>query len=334
MIISKTPMRISFIGGGSDLPSFYNDEAGLIVAGALDKHVYVSVLEKFDDDVRLSYSETENVQNVANLRHDIARETLLDFGIYNKIEISSNSEIPSAGSGLGSSSSYAVGLITALNLHVHKMQKKPHEVAEKACEIEINILKKPIGKQDQYMAAFGGLKAIQFNPDGTVNVKFLTTSYESIKKLESRLVLMYTGVTRKADAILRHQSELIKKNPNTKLQIRDMVQLAKELEKDLNENNIDTLGELLDEAWNIKKTITHQISNDVIDNFYNVGKHCGAVGGKLLGAGGGGFILFYADEDSQKKIMKAFPDHIFSPVRFDTFGTKIIYDGNAEKTNF
>lgn len=326
MIITKTPLRIGFIGGGSDLPSYYNDNKGLIVAASLNKHVYINVSNKFEKDVRLCYSETETVEKVADLKHDIARSILLGYGIRDKIEVSSVAEIPSGGSGLGSSSSYAVGLINAINRHVHGYDLRPCEVANKACEIEISVLKKPIGKQDQYMAAFGGLQAIEFGPDEKVEVKNINLTLSSCEQLQRRLFLVYTGVTRKAESILKQQSELTKNNPDTRAQIREMVRLAEQLQHDLNDNNVNTLGELLDEAWNIKKRITSQISKPEIDEIYKMGKNWGASGGKLLGAGGGGFILFYADEDAQKRIKEKLSNYLISPVKFDFIGSHVIYE--------
>ena len=325
MIITKTPMRISFIGGGSDFLGYYKDDPGFVVAASLQKYVYINVMEKFDNDVRLSYSITEITNYVRQLSHDIARECLLNYGIQNKIEISSCSEIPSNGSGLGSSSSYAVGLINALNQYINNSPLSKEEIAKKACEIEIDILKKPIGKQDQYIASYGGIKSVQFNPSESVIVNDIA-SPKIYKHFEDNLLLVFTGITRKADSILKEQSDLVKNNSSTKSMIKDMVVLAKQLEKDIISNNPSTLGLLLDEAWNIKKNITKSISNSEIDYIYNTGKNSGASGGKLLGAGGGGFVLFYADKDAQKNIRHKLSDYIFIDVKLDRDGSKIIYN--------
>jgi len=330
MIITKTPLRISFIGGGSDIPSYYLEDEGFVVSASLAKYIYINVMDKFDSDVRLSYSVTEIVDDARNLSHDIAREVLLSYDINNQIEISSCSEIPSNGSGLGSSSSYAVGLINAIHKHKYSNVLSKYELADKACDIEINRLKKPIGKQDQFIASFGGIKSIQFNSNEDIVVKDISTD-RIYRKLENNLILVFTGITRKADIILKEQSNLIKKNATTKNAIKEMTVLAKELERDFLSNSVSNLGILLDEAWKIKKSITSSIANEKIDHIYNVGKANGAMGGKLLGAGGGGFILFYADKDSQEKIKSALSEYIFIDAKLDRKGSQIIYDSNQPR---
>lgn len=328
MIITKTPLRISFIGGGSDISTFYLEEEGVVVSAGLSKYIYINVMEKFDNNVRLSYSTTEIVDSSRKLSHDIARECLLRYNIYDKIEISSCSEIPSNGSGLGSSSSYAVGLLNALNKYKENIELNRECLADAACEIEINTLKKPIGKQDQYIASYGGIKSIRFKSNNSVEVKDLSND-AIYKHLENNLLLVFTGITRQADSILKEQYSLTKNNQSTKSMIRDMVDLARQLEIDLLGNNPSNLGILLDETWNIKKKITKSIANEKIDHIYSIGKENGAIGGKLLGAGGGGFILFYADKDSQNRIKKELYDYTFLNVNLDRDGSKIIY--NSEK---
>lgn len=321
MIISRTPLRVSFCGGGTDLSSYYLKEYGAVTTTAINKYMYVTVNKRFDDDIRVGYSQTETVDNVDKLKHDLVRECLRLMEIKKKIEVTTIADVPGKGTGLGSSSSLAVGLLNAL--HAFKDKYAPAErLAKQACSVEIDMLKKPIGKQDQYIAAYGGLKHIQFSPDENVLVENIICSKSTKKELEENLLLFYTGATRKAEDILSEQT----KNTPKKIEIlRKMRDLALELRDSIVENNINSFGELLDRNWHYKKQLAGGITNQVIDDYYEKAKKAGAIGGKLLGAGGGGFLLFYCPEEKQKRLKQALQDLREEPFRFEPHGSKIIF---------
>ena len=295
MIITRTPLRISFCGGGTDLSAYYKKDGGAVISSAIDKYIYVTVNKKFDDSVRVSYSMTEIVDDPQDLKHDIVRESLKMTGITGGIEITTIADIP-AGTGLGSSSSFTIGLLNALYSYLG-ITLSARELAEKACEIEIRKLKHPIGKQDQYAAAFGGLNFFNFNKDGTVDRTPVTLSERDKRKMDRKLMMYNTGVTRKADNILKEQREKTEK----KRDILDfMKEQAFEMHKLLLKDGFTSdFGKYLNEGWLKKKSLTDEISNGKIDSIYSKALRCGATGGKLLGAGGGGFILLYCDEEKQ-----------------------------------
>lgn len=323
MIISRTPLRVSFVGGGSDLESFYRDEPGAVVTTAIRKYIYITVNQKFDSSIRASYSVTEIVDSVDNLRHELIRECLHKVQLDGGIEITSISDIPSQGTGLGSSSSYTVGLLKAL--YAHSQQTVGAErLARQACEIEIGHCGKPIGKQDQYIAAYGGLQYIQFNPDGSVFVDPVVCSSATRHSLESDTLLLYTGITRSADSILAEQKQNLV-NGGSKRPLRRLVQLAVELRRALSGNDLDAFGEILHESWMVKKTMANGVSNDRIDDWYQTARVHGALGGKITGAGGGGFLLLYAPKERHPGIMAALSE--LRPVKFslEPQGSKIIY---------
>ena len=330
MIGSRTPFRISFIGGGSDLKEFYKHSMGCVISTTIDKYMYIFVHPYFNKGIQIKYSKTELVQNKNEIQHPIAREIIKNSNI-DSIDINSIADIPS-GTGLGSSSSYTVGLLNALYAYKEK-NISIESLAEEACNIEINKLKEPIGKQDQYAAAFGGLNKICFHPNGKVDVIPIVIEPDALKYLKENLILFYLGTTRKASNILLEQKQNVlndKEKFNTLLQMRD---LAIEMGKYLKKSNIDGFGELLNENWNLKKTLSNKISNQSIDEVYNLGIKNGALGGKVLGAGGGGFLLFYCNIKSQNKLryaLKNFKQLIFN---FDNTGSRIIYNekNNKEK---
>jgi D-glycero-alpha-D-manno-heptose-7-phosphate kinase len=322
MIISRTPLRISFAGGGSDLPGFYTCEQGAVLSTAIDKYVYLAVHRFFDTDkIQLKYSRTELVNNVSDIRHPIFKECLSMYHVKG-IDINSIADVP-AGTGLGSSSSFTVGLIHVLNAYRQKYVSQEY-LAAMACEIELERLKEPIGKQDQYAAAYGGLNFIRFNCDGSVEVEKIIMQSNTKQQLERNLIMIYTGDTRSASVILQQQSEAMLQSDKRRIQ-HIMVQQAFELKKLLQDNRIDDFGQLLHEGWLLKKTLTAGISNSEIDSLYQKGLNAGAVGGKLLGAGGGGFILFYCPEEKQVSFRKAMSGYRELPFHFDRQGSKIIY---------
>lgn len=326
MIISKTPLRISFVGGGSDIKNYYVGKTGAVVSTAINKYIYITVNKKFDKKIRASYSKTEIVDSLDELQHELIRECLRMVGIKGGIEITSISDIPSEGTGLGSSSSYVVGLLNAL--YAYKGQYVNSEtLAREACQIEIEILKKPIGKQDQYIAAYGGIQYMQFNPDGTVYIDPIICFPKTREKLEKHLLLVYTGITRSAEKILSEQNRAIKQD--TKIRVMaQMVELALRMREDLRRNRLNAIGELLHSNWVLKQQMAKGITNKTIDALYSKARRSGAKGGKILGAGGGGFLLLWADKKCHKDIISAFSPLKVLPVEFEPQGSKIIFVQN------
>ncbi|MFN8670602.1 MAG: GHMP kinase [Candidatus Sericytochromatia bacterium] len=323
MIISRTPLRISFAGGGSDLSDFYFKKKGAVVSTAINSYIYITVNKKFDDLIRVSYSSTELVESVNDIKHNIIREALKLVGIEKGIDVVYMGDVPlgTAGIGLGSSSSLAVGVLNAL--YAYKGEHvSASRLSEEACKIEIEILKNPIGKQDQYIAAYGGLQYIQFNQDDSVFVDPLIVNKETKHNLNKNLLLFYTGITRISSNILEEQKAKTTTNIE---QIEKMVHIAEELRESLLDNNFSNFGELLHKSWLLKKGLASNISNNLIDEYYNKAINAGALGGKILGAGGGGFLLFYCEEKYQNNVRKALSDLKETPFLFEPQGSKIIY---------
>ena len=323
MIICRTPLRMSFVGGGSDLPEYYRTKRGAVLSTSIKKYIYVSVNKKFDDDIRLSYSTTEIVNNVSNIKHPIVRNVLQYLKIEKGLEITSISEIPSKGTGLGSSSSFTVGLIHALHSFINKDITK-QELGKLSSFIEIDLCRDMIGKQDQYSASYGGLNLIEFNEDETVKVTPLSVSSEIIKKIESSIILFFTGRTRNASNLLAKQSENLKKKDKRNL-VSEMVDLAYDMKNLIENNEINCLGELFDKNWKLKKQLAPEISNSEIDTIYNSGIKAGAKGGKLLGAGNGGFMMFYAAPEKHSEITKAMKGLKKVSFSFDNAGSNIVF---------
>ncbi|MBR4574822.1 MAG: GHMP kinase [Lachnospiraceae bacterium] len=301
MIITRTPFRISFTGGGTDLPGYYKKHGGAVVSSGINKYMYITVNPKFDNRIRVSYSKTEMVDTVEELQHDIVKEALKLVGIRGGIEITSIGDIP-AGTGLGSSSTFAVGLLNALHTFVGS-RPSAEELAEQACQIEIDILKHPIGKQDQYAAAFGGTNYFRFNADGTVDRTRIFLDEHNARLMRQRLMLFYTGITRSANNVLSRQND----NTDANMPILDFMAAQAASMKDvlLNEGFNEKFGKMLHEGWMHKMELADGIANDEIMDYYNKAIEAGAVGGKLLGAGGGGFLLFYCDEEKQPSVERA-----------------------------
>ena len=324
MIISRTPLRISFAGGGTDLPAFYREEPGAVVSTAINKYIYITVNRKFDHKIRASYSITEIVETVDELKHELIREALRLVGIDGGIEITSISDIPSRGTGLGSSSTYTVGLLNALHAYTHRLAGA-ERLAREACRIEIDICGKPIGKQDQYIAAYGGLKFIEFLPDESVAVTPLPCSRQTIQTLEAHLLLLYTGLTRSADTILAEQSRNTCTHREIRESLRRMRGIATQLREALLAGDLDAFGRCLHEGWMEKRRLARGISNGQIDRWYETARAHGALGGKVLGAGGGGFLLVFAPPERHPAILRALPELRPIPLRFEPQGSKIIY---------
>jgi len=301
MIITRTPFRISFAGGGTDLQDFYQVELGAVVSTAINKYMYIIVNERFTDTIRISYrSKTEIVENADEIQHPLVREALRMVGISKGIEIISVADIH-AGAGLGSSSSFTVGLLNAL--YAYKgVYKSAEELAQEACHIEIDLLGEPIGKQDQYIAAYGGFRYIQFNSDNTVSTDPIYWSDSTKEKLAQNMLLLDTGNVREASAILREQ----KKNTtqgDTVDSLKKLRDMAIDLKERLNSSaSPDIIGEILHKGWMIKKRLASDISNSEIDEYYEKALRAGAIGGKISGAGGGGFLLLYCRKERQTKV--------------------------------
>ena len=328
MIITRTPFRISFVGGGSDMETFYSKHQGAVLSTSINKYMYISSHKFFfKDQVRVKYSKTETVERIDDLKHPILREALKKAGLKGGIEISSIADIP-AGTGMGSSSSFTVGLLH--NLYAIKRQYvSSEELAEGACEIEIDILREPIGKQDQYAAAVGGLNIFYFNPDSSVRIEPLYIKNEVYEKLQENLVMFYTGSQRNASDILTEQ----KKNASHEdkfIVLKSMVGLVRELRDSLYNERINDFGKLLHENWILKQKLASNISNKDIEEIYNTGLKSGAEGGKLLGAGGGGFFLFYCEKHKQQKLKDSLK-HLYNfEFKFDQDGSKLIYFGDEQ----
>lgn len=323
MIISRTPFRISFVGGGSDMETFYSRYPGAVLSTSIDKYMYISSHRFFfKDQIRVKYSVTETVNHLDELKHPILRETMRKVGVTNGIEISSIADIP-AGTGMGSSSSFTVGLLHCL--YANKREYVTHEqLAREACELEIDILGEPIGKQDQYAAAFGGLNIINFLPNGDVTVEPLYIDNAIYNELQENLLMFYVGNQRKASDILSEQ----KKNASQEDKfntLKSMVGLIPDLRDCLYSGNLDNFGSILHENWMLKQKLASQISNNTIDEIYKAGLSAGAKGGKLLGAGGGGFMLFYCTKENQPQLIDKLKPLEKLNFSFDRDGSKLIY---------
>lgn len=323
MIISRTPLRVSFAGGGTDLPDFYRQETGEVISTAINKYMYVTVNKRFDDTIRLSYTRTEIVDTCEQLKHELVREAMKLSGVTKGVEITTIADIPAKGTGLGSSSSLTVGTLNALYAYQNK-RTSTKGLAEEACKIEIGIIKEPIGKQDQYIAAYGGLKHFYFKPNGDVLVEPLLVSRDRMRRLQGNLMLFYTRITRKAHSILKEQK---KNTPNTLQELRDLKKLVPQLRNCLESEskNLDEFGYILHRGWELKKKLASTITNDLINNFYRKALRAGALGGKLLGAGGGGFFLLYCRKGYQEKVKRALRNLRCVPVEFEPEGSRIIY---------
>ena len=328
MIITRTPFRVSFAGGGSDLPSFYRRHEGCVLSMTINKYMYVSIHPTFNrDETVVKYSQTEIVRDVRAVQHPIARQLLLDYGI-DGVEIVSTADVP-AGTGLSTSSAYTVGLIHALNAFRGKLCSQ-ERIAREACEIKKKKLGEPIGKQDQYGTAVGGLKFIRFKSDDSVEVEPLAVSRQKLSELEGNLLLFYTGLTHSAGEILQEQNKNVAGEDKKFQNLVKMTELAYELREAVVAGKLDDFGRILNENWLLKRELASQISNDKIGKYYDLAMANGALGGKLLGAGGGGFLLFYCPKEKQKRLRSALSDLWELPFAMESSGTKIIYVGDKD----
>ena len=314
---------MSFVGGGSDLPVFYRKFGGAVVSTAIDRYVYVTVNKKFDEEIRVSYSRTEEAKSVEKIKHPLVRESLKLLGVNGGVEITSIADIPSKGSGLGSSSTFTVGLLNALHAFSGR-HAGAEQLAREACEIEIERCGEPIGKQDQFAAAFGGLNFIRFNTNDSVSVEPIVCKRETIQQLQSHTLIFYTGITRSASGILKQQSSALSGEKKKCDVTRKMVELAQTLCRELRQNRAGSFGEIIHEGWLLKKSLVGGITTDVIDDWYAKARCAGAVGGKLLGAGAGGFLMFYAPPEKHGAIEHALKLRRMD-FHFEPQGSRIIF---------
>lgn len=324
MIIARSPLRITLGGGGTDLPSYYEKFGGFLISAAIDKYIYINIHETFITEFLIKYSEIERVKSIDDIKHPIVREVMKQF--YKggpSIEIASMADIP-AGTGLGSSGSFTTALIKAI-LTYHRQYLNPQELAEAAVDIEINKLKEPIGKQDQYIAAFGGITTFGFMPSGEVNVAPLKITQDTLYNLEDHLLLFFTGYSRSAGSVLKEQND--KSTQNNKEMIENLhfvKELGLESKKVLESGDLDAFALLMNRHWEFKKQRSKSMSNDRINNCYEYALKNGAIGGKLIGAGGGGFLMFYANDQIKLRCAMSSVGMQEVRFRFDFEGTKVV----------
>ena len=325
MIVVRTPLRISFIGGGSDLKSFYEKHEGMVISSTIDKYVYVIVKERFDDLIYINYSRKEIVERVDDIKHDLVRESMKITGVDRGVEITTLADVPSEGSGLGSSSSLTVALLHALYTFKNELVTA-ERLAQEACRIEIDILKKPIGKQDQYAAAYGGLNKFIFHRDGSVERIPVSLNNNAFMKLSSSLMLYWTGLTRSADEILQEQNRNLV-SEKEKLEImKQMVGLVDDFKDAVEKEDIKRCGKLLDRNWELKKRMASKISNSRIEVMYRKAKEAGAEGCKIAGAGGGGFMMLIVPRESYDRVLEVMREYRFLPFMLERGGSKVIFE--------
>ncbi len=322
MIITQTPLRISFAGGGTDLRGFYDKDYGSVVSSAIDKYIYVVVKERFDDLIRVGYTKTEMVPSVHEIQHELAREAMRLVGVDRGIEISTMADVPSEGSGLGSSSTVTVGLLNALYAYKGEFVNA-ERLAREACRIEIDVLGKPIGKQDQYIAAYGGLRHFRFYPNEEVEVSSIALEESARQRLNESLLLFYTGVTRKSSDVLSEQRSNIASRMKVLTEMRDQ---SDELARHLKTGAIASLGQTLRDGWQKKKQLASNITNPQIDELLDKAISAGALGCKITGAGGGGFFLVCTPPENRSAVRKKLGDLRELPITLARDGSKVIFN--------
>jgi D-glycero-alpha-D-manno-heptose-7-phosphate kinase len=323
LVISKTPLRISFVGGGTDLPAFYEQHGGAVLSTAIDKWIRVGVAPRFEGDVRVSYSRTETVDGAGDLEHELIREAMLRAGLSRGVEVITLADLPSRGTGLGSSSAVTVGALMALYGY-QGLQKSAQDLALEACRIELEAVGKPIGKQDQYAAALGGMNLIEFLPDGTVVPHPIIGRAETLAALHRSLLLFYTGSPRmEGDHVLAEQARAVTRGENTE-QLLEMRDLAYQMRDLIQGGDVEAIGSLLHRNWELKRSAAPRATTEAIDAMYDQARAAGAWGGKLLGAGGGGFLLLSAPPDSHAEIRRSLSEYREVPFRFAARGAHIL----------
>ena len=326
MIISQTPFRVSFAGGGTDLPAFYDQEYGAVLSVALRRHMYVTIHGRFESNIRVSYSKTETVSSVDDLAHELVREAMRVTGTTGPVEVTTVADVP-AGTGMGSSSALTIGLLNAMYAHQGSITN-PAKLAEEACQIEIERLGHPIGKQDQYASAFGGMNYVRFNPDQTVDVEPVPCRDETLAEIESHSLMLYTAHQRNANEILEKQS---RGTGEKRTALRAMRDLADAMRHTVTgETDLRAFASLLHEGWALKRSLGFGISNDLVDNWYDAARRAGAWGGKLLGAGSGGFLYLFAPPGVHGAIRAALGHPQELPFRVEPLGSHIVFISRSE----
>jgi len=324
MIIARTPVRISLGGGGTDLASYYCKYGGFLIAAAIDKYIFITVNRRFEDSIRVSYSKTEIVDKVEEIQHPIVREALKLLGYDGSLEITTIADVP-ANTGLGTSSSFTVGLLNAL--HTYKRESiTAKALAEEACRIEIDILGEPVGKQDQYMAAFGGITCLTFAKNGEVTVTPLNISPDIIEELERHIMLFYTGIRRNSADVLSGQNNASQRDDKKVIEnLHKIKEIGEEAKIALESGTVHRFGELLHTHWQSKKNLSHKVSRPEIDRWYALARQNGALGGKIMGAGGGGFFMFYV-QGNKSKLRQVMRGEGLREMRFkfDLEGSKVL----------
>lgn len=323
MIIVQTPLRTSLFGGGTDFPGYYLEHGGCVLTSAIDKYIFVTIKRRFDNKLRVGYTHTELVDSVDEIHHELIREALRVTGIDHGVEITTMGDIPSEGSGLGSSSTVTVGALHAMYA-LNRELVMAEQLAKEACRIEIDVLGKPIGIQDQYIAAYGGLRFMEFLPGtGEVRSTRVNLTPATKRQLNHNLLLFYTGVTRKADSILSEQKENIRSRESV---LEEMKQIAHTACDKLQQGDVDAIGDLLHESWMLKKQLASKISNSDVDDLYDIARKAGATGGKIAGAGGGGFLLLYCPPGRQEHLRSEMHMLQELPFNLGQDGSKVIFD--------
>lgn len=321
MIVVQSPLRISFFGGGTDIPEVFRRISGAVLSVTIDKFIYVVVKDRFDDQIRVAYTRTETAAAVDEVRHDLVREALRFTGVERAIELATFADIPSEGTGLGSSSAVTVGLLNGL--HAYRGEAVgAAQLAEEACAIELDRLQRPIGVQDQYASAFGGFRHMVFDPDGAVHCRRVDLGTDTLRRLDERLLLFYTGISRSASAILEEQVAKVTHNLETLGEMRRQAELGERL---LRQGSLDEFGRLLHDAWCLKRSLSTRISTDGITRMYELAREAGALGGKVTGAGGGGFLLVYCPGERQAALREALAEYRELPFRLWGAGSRILY---------
>jgi D-glycero-alpha-D-manno-heptose-7-phosphate kinase len=321
LIITQTPLRISFFGGGTDFREYFRLEEGCVLSSAIDRYVFVIIKRRFDDKLRVGYTKTELVDRVDEIQHDLVRECLRKTGIRKRVEIATMADIPSSGSGMGSSSAVTVGLLNAM-YHYLGEPRDPETLAREACEIELETLKKPIGMQDQFIAAHGGQRFIRFCPDGQILLEPLKLEDDHRRRLNQSLMLFYTNIPRKAETVLSEQVSRMNGNGAILREMRELAFTGRQL---IENRCFDEFGLLLHKGFELKKRLAARISNTTIDDMYEAARRAGALGGKIVGAGGGGFLLIYSPPHRQEDVRAALRNAPELPFRLEPFGTKVIF---------
>lgn len=324
MIISRSPLRFSLAGGGSDIPDFYRENGGAVVSTSIDKYVFITINKKFDNGIRLAYSKTEEVAASKEIEHRLVRACLGLAEIEGGIEITTIADVPSRGSGLGSSSSFTVGLLQALFAYKGKHLSKK-DLAEMACKVEIDICLEPIGKQDQYAAAFGSLNLYEFNQDDSVSISPILCKKSFEEKLNSSLLIFYTGKSRSASKILEEQTREINSRPEKKDLMKKIALQAREMRNAIEADDIEYIGKIMYEGWMLKKQLSKSISTFDIDLWYETAIKHGAIGGRLLGAGAGGFLAFLAPPERHLSIINSLNELKRMPIKLTNHGAQIIF---------